>query len=118
MTSEPLIAIVGAGIGGLALAHGLIAAGHRVVVFERDGDPDSREQGYRISLNGMGVAALRALLPESRFSALSDVSVAGVGEEFAFATPSMRPLLRLRADDGARTVRRAALRRHLSQGVS
>ncbi|MEU4218914.1 NAD(P)/FAD-dependent oxidoreductase [Actinoplanes sp. NPDC026623] len=111
------IAIIGAGVGGLALAHGLTSAGHPVTVFERDPGPDGREQGYRISLNAMGVAALRELLPEPRFAALSDVDVAGVGEEFAFATAGMRPLLRLRADAGARTVRRAALRRHLSRGI-
>src|SRR5262249_29657603 len=33
------------------------------------------------------------------------------------ATAGMRALLTFRGDDGARTVRRAALRRHLSQGV-
>jgi 2-polyprenyl-6-methoxyphenol hydroxylase-like FAD-dependent oxidoreductase len=106
MTNEPHTAIVGAGLGGLALAQGLATVGRRVTVFERDTGPDSREQGYRISLNGLGVAALRALLPDERFAALSDVDVSGVGESFTFATAGMRALLTFQRDAGARTVRR------------
>jgi 2-polyprenyl-6-methoxyphenol hydroxylase-like FAD-dependent oxidoreductase len=117
MTNEPLIAIVGAGLGGLALAQGLTNTGRRVTVFERDAGPDSREQGYRISLNGLGVTALRALLPDERFATLSEVDVSGVGEAFTFATAGMRALLTFQGDAGARTVRRAALRRHLCQGI-
>jgi 2-polyprenyl-6-methoxyphenol hydroxylase-like FAD-dependent oxidoreductase len=117
MTNEPHIAIVGAGLGGLALAQGLAATGRQVTVLERDAGPNSREQGYRISLNGLGVTALRALLPAERFASLSEVDVSGVGEAFTFATAGMRALLTFRGDSGARTVRRAALRRHLSQGI-
>jgi len=55
------VAVIGAGIGGLALAQGLVRAGIDVTVFERDPALDSRGQGYRISLHA--VAALAACLP-------------------------------------------------------
>src|SRR5437763_7788595 len=110
------IIVIGGGLGGLALAQGLTRAGIPVTVYERDTGPDSREQGYRISLNAMGTAALRALLPPGRFAGLSTVDVAGVGGGFAFATAGMRPLLRMSGETGARTVRRAALRRDLAAG--
>jgi len=118
MTAKPSIIIVGAGLGGLALATGLTQAGFPVTILERDAAPDARPQGYRISLNPTGTDALRDLLPPARFAALDEVGVAAVGEAFTFATAGMRPLLRFRPERGARTVRRAALRRHLAHGLS
>jgi len=117
MTAKPSIIIVGAGLGGLALAAGLTGAGFPVTVVERDASPDARPQGYRISLNPTGTAALRDLLPPARFAALDEVGVAAVGEAFTFATEGMRPLLQFRPERGARTVRRAALRRYLAHGL-
>jgi 2-polyprenyl-6-methoxyphenol hydroxylase-like FAD-dependent oxidoreductase len=55
------VAVIGAGIGGLTLAQGLVRAGIDVTVFERDPALDSRGQGYRISLHA--TAALEACLP-------------------------------------------------------
>jgi len=118
MTAKPSIIIVGAGLGGLALAAGLTRAGFPVTILERDASPDARPQGYRISLNPTGTQALRDLLLPARFAALDEVGVAAVGEAFTFATAGMRPLLRFRPERGARTVRRAALRRHLAHGLS
>jgi 2-polyprenyl-6-methoxyphenol hydroxylase-like FAD-dependent oxidoreductase len=55
------VAVIGAGIGGLALAQGLMRAGIGVTVYERDHSLDARGQGYRIHLHA--AAALEACLP-------------------------------------------------------
>ena len=48
---RPLHVIVaGGGLAGLALAQGLLKAGHTVEVFERDADLD-RKQGYYLHFN-------------------------------------------------------------------
>ena len=59
------VAIVGAGIGGLALAHGLLKAGVEVRVYERDPSPRHRNQGYRIHISPVGEAALAEVLPDA-----------------------------------------------------
>jgi 2-polyprenyl-6-methoxyphenol hydroxylase-like FAD-dependent oxidoreductase len=58
---EMKVAVIGAGIGGLTLAQGLVRAGIDVTVYERDPALDSRGQGYRIRLQA--AAALEACLP-------------------------------------------------------
>jgi 2-polyprenyl-6-methoxyphenol hydroxylase-like FAD-dependent oxidoreductase len=55
------VAVVGAGIGGLCLAHGLLQAGAEVTVYERDETLHSRGQGYRLHLDAG--PALYACLP-------------------------------------------------------
>ncbi|TDW23743.1 FAD-dependent oxidoreductase [Kribbella kalugense] len=59
------VAIMGAGIGGLALAQGLLKAGVDVTVFERDPSPQYRKQGYRIHISPVGEEALAAVLPDA-----------------------------------------------------
>lgn len=59
------VAIMGAGIGGLALAQGLRKAGVDVKVFERDPSPRHRNQGYRIHISPVGEEALAAVLPDA-----------------------------------------------------
>lgn len=49
------VGVVGAGLGGLAAAAHLVAAGHRVTVFERDDGPGGRarsvvDEGFRLDL--------------------------------------------------------------------
>lgn len=61
------ILIVGGGIGGLALAQGLGRAGVDFKVFERDAEPRSRLQGYRLSLTPDGLRGLHQLLPDERW---------------------------------------------------
>lgn len=61
---EPLhVLIAGGGLGGLALAQGLIKDGHTVEVYERD-QGAGRRQGYYLTINGDGGEALRRVLPE------------------------------------------------------
>jgi len=60
-TKQLTILVAGGGLGGAALAQGLAQAGFDVRVFDRDAGPDARAQGFRISINAMGLDALRAL---------------------------------------------------------
>jgi 2-polyprenyl-6-methoxyphenol hydroxylase-like FAD-dependent oxidoreductase len=59
------VAIIGAGIGGLTLAQGLLKAGLDVAVYERDPSPRHRKQGYRIHISSVGEEALAATLPDA-----------------------------------------------------
>lgn len=72
--TKPLrVLIVGGGLGGLCLAHGLLERGHDVLVFERDADL-SRRAGYMLSINGDGGEALRYCLPADLFELYAETS--------------------------------------------
>ncbi|MQA88205.1 MAG: NAD(P)-binding protein [Streptosporangiales bacterium] len=60
--SDPHVVIVGGGLAGPCLAHGLRRAGFLVSLYERDEAVD-RGQGYRIHIDPSGDRALRACLP-------------------------------------------------------
>ncbi|WP_033330810.1 FAD-dependent oxidoreductase [Streptomyces novaecaesareae] len=77
------VLVAGAGLGGLCLAHGLLRAGVDVRVHEREDGPHSRYQGFRIALNGHGLAALHACLPERLHALLAAVSGPMAGERRA-----------------------------------
>jgi 2-polyprenyl-6-methoxyphenol hydroxylase-like FAD-dependent oxidoreductase len=109
-----MITIVGAGLGGLALAQGLMRRGIEVRVLERDANALSRAQGFRITLNAQGRAALRELLPPERYARVVALE-AQVGRGFAFATSPEQAILRINAD--AWTVCRPALRAILAEDV-
>ena len=72
--NRPLhVLIAGAGLSGLALAHGLLKDGHTVEVFERD--PDfTRKTGYMLHMNGFGGNALQRCLPEDLYELYLDTS--------------------------------------------
>jgi 2-polyprenyl-6-methoxyphenol hydroxylase-like FAD-dependent oxidoreductase len=67
LVSNPHVIVIGAGLGGLALAQGLRRAGIEVAVYERDTALTSRRQGYRLHLDAQARDALRRLLPTSLF---------------------------------------------------
>src|SRR5215471_15979145 len=115
--------IIGAGTGGLALAHGLRAAGVIVQVFERDHKLTDRVQGYRLTINANGARALQACLPQSNFQRYIAAS-AKVSTAVSFLDHKLRRLLFVdlpsapqTAPDGARPVSRVALRQILAEGL-
>jgi 2-polyprenyl-6-methoxyphenol hydroxylase-like FAD-dependent oxidoreductase len=61
------VIVVGGGLGGLALAHGLRGQGIDVAVHERDAHPHARPQGYRIQLDEPGLTGLERCLPAPLF---------------------------------------------------
>ena len=61
--SKRRVLVIGAGLGGLALAQGLVRAGVDVQVYEKDAGIVARFQGYRIGLQPYGWDALRTCLP-------------------------------------------------------
>ncbi|WP_279579255.1 FAD-dependent oxidoreductase [Fodinicola feengrottensis] len=65
--SSPRVLVIGAGTGGLALAHGLKRAGIAVTVFERDRTRTDGLQGYRVGISPDGSRALHDLLPPQLF---------------------------------------------------
>lgn len=115
---EIVILIIGAGLGGLALAQGLVQSGFKVSVYERDASPTSRAQGYRISIRSMGMAALKELLPPERLSRLSQARVADVGDGFTCADENMHPLFTIPpGNDAAVQLLRSELRNLLQEGI-
>lgn len=61
------VIIIGAGTGGLCMAHGLKQAGIAVEVYERDRSRTDGLQGYRVGIDADGSRALHACLPPKLF---------------------------------------------------
>lgn len=119
------VLVVGGGIGGLCLAHGLRRAGVDVRVAERDADPAGRWEGYRIHIDPAGARSLQACLPDHLWQAFLDT--AGPGGAFGFLTERLDELVvieeavsyPLAADPGENhyAVDRRVLRRILLAGL-
>ncbi|ANN18837.1 FAD-binding monooxygenase [Amycolatopsis orientalis] len=73
------VIVVGAGLGGLTLAHGLRRAGVDVVVYERDG-ASGRRQGISLHVDDRGASALRACLPPAQV-AMVEATMGGHREQ-------------------------------------
>jgi 2-polyprenyl-6-methoxyphenol hydroxylase-like FAD-dependent oxidoreductase len=62
--SGPLhVLIVGAGLGGLALAYGLRRAGVSCALYEAERSDPGRRRGYRVAIDSIGSRGLRECLP-------------------------------------------------------
>ncbi|RZQ63103.1 FAD-dependent oxidoreductase [Amycolatopsis suaedae] len=61
------VLIIGAGTGGMALAHSLKKQGVSVAVYERDRTRADFLQGFRVGINPEGTRALKACLPADLF---------------------------------------------------
>lgn len=113
------ILIIGAGLGGLALAQGLVKAGFNVTVFERDETYTSRPQGYRISIRSLGMNALAALLTPEKMGRLSVAKVTDIGDGFTCANEKMEPFLSTPlGQDAAVQFLRSELRKFLQEDVN
>jgi salicylate hydroxylase len=117
------VLIVGGGIGGLCLAHGLQRAGIPVDVYERTNERTDWLQGYRIHINPAGAAALYDCLPPDAWKAFLDTVSTGDGG-FGFVTDQGRDLLRFTgpeitrgAGDKHYAVSRISLRNILLDGL-
>ena len=73
------VIVIGAGLGGLTLAHGLNRAGIDVAVYERDG-AQGRPQGVSLHVDERGAAALRACLPPAH-AAMAEATMGGPREQ-------------------------------------
>jgi 2-polyprenyl-6-methoxyphenol hydroxylase-like FAD-dependent oxidoreductase len=116
----PRVAIVGAGLGGLALAQGLLAAGVEAVVHERDPSPRFRRQGYRLHISETGERALAELLPAPVHRRVV-ATASRPGDLFAAFDHQLTPLFEqvtpVTDADAVRAVDRYAFRRALMTGL-
>jgi 2-polyprenyl-6-methoxyphenol hydroxylase-like FAD-dependent oxidoreductase len=111
------IAVVGGGIGGLCLAHGLRKAGVDVAVYERDLSRTDRLQGYRVHINPHGAAALRECLPAANWERF-ERSAGHSGNGFGFLTEQLKPLLVLDPEEEQHySASRITLRQVLLDGL-
>ncbi|MGW6195157.1 FAD-dependent oxidoreductase [Kribbella sp. NPDC055110] len=114
------VAIMGAGIGGLALAQGLLKASVDVTVFERDPSPRFRKQGYRIHISPVGEEALAAMLPDAvrrRVIATSTQPGDLVAGFDAQLNPQFEQVFPVAGPDAVTSVDRYAFRRALMTGL-
>ncbi|SDG90579.1 2-polyprenyl-6-methoxyphenol hydroxylase [Lentzea fradiae] len=111
------IAVVGGGIGGLCLAHGLRKAGADVAVYERDLSRTDRLQGYRVHINEDGADALRECLPAANWARFEETAGSD-GNGFGFLTEQLKPLLVLDQDEEKHySASRITLRQVLLDGL-
>src|SRR6266851_3660767 len=116
------VLVVGGGIGGLCLAHGLKQAGISVAVYERDTPTPTSDEGYSIQINNWGHHALHDCLPPQVWDAYRRIMGPPV-TGLRFVTEKMHSLLSV--DWGAPTdpvdgdcrVSRVALLRILCSGL-
>ncbi|MEU8414104.1 NAD(P)/FAD-dependent oxidoreductase [Amycolatopsis japonica] len=73
------VIVIGAGLGGLTLAHGLRRAGIDVAVYEQDA-ASGRPQGVSLHVDERGRSALRACLPPAPF-AMVEATMGGPREQ-------------------------------------
>ncbi|MFJ4184362.1 FAD-dependent oxidoreductase [Kitasatospora sp. NPDC089509] len=111
------VSVVGAGLGGLALAQGLRGAGIEAEVFERDPGLGARFQGYRLVLDPVGFQAVRDCLP-TRWHPLLDEIVMPASAEQLVLDPQLNEIGRLGAARTGIVVDRQVLRHLLLTGLT
>ena len=111
------VSVVGAGLGGLALAQGLRGAGIEADVFERDPGIIARFQGYRLVLNLTGFQAVRDCLP-TRWHPLLDEIVMDASAEQLILDPQLNEIGKLGAGRTGIVVDRQVLRHLLLTGLT
>jgi 2-polyprenyl-6-methoxyphenol hydroxylase-like FAD-dependent oxidoreductase len=110
--------VVGAGLGGLCVAHGLRKAGADVEVLEaRAGIADSG-LGYRININATGHNALRACLAEEYFQAYKRTLHRQGDRAVYLYSPALRLLSRDEVPAVPGAIDRGTVRRVLADGLA
>lgn len=117
-TADSHVLIIGAGLGGLALAQGLKKHGIDFTVFERDDTADVRTQGYRIKIFPDSIPDLQYLMSPELFREFEATTAETVMLETSINALDGRVLAR-RALHGPKpyTVDRGFLRKILLHGV-
>ncbi len=122
ISTSPRVLVIGAGTGGLALAHGLVGAGIDVRVFERDVLRTDGLHGYRVGIDPDGSRALHALLPPDLYDTFV-ATCARAPRWFNMLTEQLREVLALEIpveDDpveSEKSVSRMTLRQVLMTGI-
>ncbi len=130
--AQQRVIIIGAGVAGLSLAQGLQHATPPIPfhIFERDSSASFRAQGYRVRISSEGAAALKRLLPESKWAAFEATcaevipGMIGLDATTGSAAPMARPgptgplnrAMRV-MEENAYNVDRTILRKFLLQGL-
>jgi 2-polyprenyl-6-methoxyphenol hydroxylase-like FAD-dependent oxidoreductase len=119
MSDAMRVLIIGAGTGGLALAHKLKRAGIGVSVYERDRTPNDDQGGFRVGISPAGSRALKACVPTTVYD-LYVATCARPPRYFNMLTEHFSELLCLELEgeatdamDGEKNVVRKTLRRVL-----
>jgi 2-polyprenyl-6-methoxyphenol hydroxylase-like FAD-dependent oxidoreductase len=116
------VMIIGAGTGGLCLAHGLKRAGISVTVYERDRTRKDGLQGYRVGISPAGSYALKQCLPPELYD-LFVATCARPPRYFNMLTEQMSELIsvdNIAGDDpvnSEKSVSRMTLRQVLLTGL-
>lgn len=118
------VVIIGGGIGGLCLAHGLKQAGVNATVYERDRAITDRLQGYRVHISPKGSRALHDCLPPALFETFT-ATCGRPPRAFRMLTERMQTLISLGGFDEPdgdaveqhRSVSRITLRQVLLSGL-
>jgi 2-polyprenyl-6-methoxyphenol hydroxylase-like FAD-dependent oxidoreductase len=122
MRSPLKVLIIGAGTGGLCLAHGLKRAGIEVRIFERDRTRRDGLQGYRVGISPAGSYALHECLPPDLYRLFVD-TCARPPRYFNMLTERMEELVSVDlpdtgdAVDSEKSVSRMTLRQILLTGL-
>ncbi|AXC14771.1 monooxygenase, FAD-binding protein [Acidisarcina polymorpha] len=120
------VIIIGAGVGGSCLAHGLLRSGIEVKVFERNARDLLELPGYGIHINPFGQQALYECLPKANWRTFLQKSVR-VGGQNRFFDEKLRILADVRGshlidgkliDESLMSISRVELHRILLQGLS
>src|SRR3979409_1507492 len=91
------VLIIGAGMGGLCLAHGLRGVGIDVEVFERNTESVDGLPGFGIHLNRHGYGALHDCLPEENWQMFD--TIAGYAGNLARFYDEKLHILAVQGDD-------------------
>jgi 2-polyprenyl-6-methoxyphenol hydroxylase-like FAD-dependent oxidoreductase len=86
--------IIGGGIGGLCLAHGLRAAGIDFTLFDRAQSLITERQGYGFQINATGDTALRACLPDHLYDLYRATATPSATGDFVLFNDQLRQIFR------------------------
>ncbi|MEU6170481.1 NAD(P)/FAD-dependent oxidoreductase [Streptantibioticus parmotrematis] len=116
--TSPHVIVIGAGFGGMALAHGLQRAGIAVDVYERDRTRSDGLHGYRVGIDPDGARALERSLPPELYRTFL-ATCARSPRHFVMLSEGLRTTLDVPlAEEGAgHSVSRMTLRQVLLTGL-